>query len=97
MRVIFGVCGGGECHINNDMTNLRNEGLISADRRTKPTLMLTIPRSLFKSSTKDLSFPIFGIVIQRTHQHPFCGHQRTSQSYDAGPEGLPLLASHRER
>ena len=29
--------------------------------------MLTIPRSLVKSSTKDLSFPIFEIVIQRTH------------------------------
>ena len=28
--------------------------------------MLTIPRSIFKSSTKDLSCPIFGIVIQRT-------------------------------
>ncbi len=26
--------------------------------------MLTIPRSLFKSYTKDLSFPIFELVIQ---------------------------------
>ena len=26
--------------------------------------MLTIPRSLFKSSTKDLSLPIFELVIQ---------------------------------
>jgi hypothetical protein len=51
-------------------TNLWNKGLISADRRTKPTLMLTIPRSLFKSSTKDLSAPIFGIMIQHTHQAP---------------------------
>ena len=47
-------------------TNLRNKGLISADRRTRPTLMLTIPRSLVKSSTKDLSFPTVGIVFQRT-------------------------------
>ena len=32
--------------------------------------MLTIPRSLVKSSTKDLSFPTVGIVIQRTpHGH----------------------------
>jgi hypothetical protein len=31
--------------------------------------MLTIPRSLVKSSTKDLSFPISEIVIQRTHCH----------------------------
>ena len=42
----------------------RNKGLISVDRRTKPTLILTIPRSLFKSSTKDLSSAIFEIVIQ---------------------------------
>ena len=41
-----------------------NKGLISVDRRTKPTLILTIPRSLFKSSTKDLSFAIFEIVTQ---------------------------------
>ena len=44
-----------------------NKGLISVDRRTKPTLILTIPRSSFKSSTKDLSFPIFEIIIQDTH------------------------------
>ena len=58
--------GGGEVFEVN-RTNLQNEGLISADRRTKPTLMLTIPRSIFKSSTRDLSCPIFGIMIQRTH------------------------------
>ena len=48
------------------MTNLWNKGLISADRRTKPTLMLTIPRSSLKSYTMDLSFPIFEIMIQDT-------------------------------
>ena len=32
-----------------------NKGLISEDRRNKPTLPLTIPHSIFKSSTKDLS------------------------------------------
>ena len=47
-------------------TYLRNKGLISAGRRTKPTPMLTIPRFLFKSSTKDKSLPIFGIVIQHS-------------------------------
>ena len=31
----------------------RNEGLISADRNDKATLLLTIPRSISKSSTKD--------------------------------------------
>ena len=45
-------------------TNRWNVGLISADRRARPTLMLTIPRPKVKSSTKDLSLPIFEIVIQ---------------------------------
>ena len=45
-------------------TNLQNKGLISADRGTRATLMRTIPRSLFKSYTKDLSFPIFELVFQ---------------------------------
>ncbi len=44
-------------------TNRQNQGLISADRGTKATLMLTIPRSIFKSSTKDLSLPIFELVF----------------------------------
>ena len=39
-------------------TNLWNKGLISADRSNKATLLLTIPRSLFKSSAKDLPPPI---------------------------------------
>ena len=45
-------------------TNLKNKGLISADRRTSLLSHLTIPCSVFKSSTKDLSFPIFGIIFQ---------------------------------
>jgi len=36
-------------------TNHRNRGRTSADRSTKATLMLTVPRSLNKSSTKDLT------------------------------------------
>ena len=52
---------------SRERTNHGNKGLISVDRRTKPTLILTIPCFLFKSSTKDLSFPIFEIVIQDTH------------------------------
>ena len=47
-----------------NFTNLWNVGLISADRRARPTLMLTIPRPKVKSSTKDLSLLIFEIVIQ---------------------------------
>ncbi len=34
------------------------------DRGTETTLALTIPRSLFKSYTKDLSHAIFELVIQ---------------------------------
>ena len=45
-------------------TNLENKGLISADRNNKATLLLTIPRSVFKSSTKDLSPPISCIAFQ---------------------------------
>ena len=47
-------------------TNHGNKGLISVDRRTRPTLILTIPCFLFKSSTKDLSLPTIGIVIRHT-------------------------------
>jgi hypothetical protein len=36
-------------------TNHRNRSKTSADRSTKATLMLTVPRSLIKSSTKDLT------------------------------------------
>ena len=45
-------------------TNLQNQGWISVDRGTKATLTRTIPRSLFKSYTKDLSFLIFELVVQ---------------------------------
>ena len=51
-------------------TNRQNKGLISADRGTKATLTRTIPRSIFKSSTKDLSFPIFELVIRPRHAAP---------------------------
>ena len=57
-------------HERKKGTNLWNKGLISADRRTRPTLTLTIPSSLVKSSTKDLSFPTVVIVIQRTLPPP---------------------------
>ena len=45
-------------------TNQRTIGLISADRSNKATLLLTIPRSKFKSSAKDLSSLIFEVIIQ---------------------------------
>ena len=40
-------------------TNRRNRGWTSADRSTRATLMLTVPRSLVKSSTEDLTWPTF--------------------------------------
>ena len=49
-------------------------GWISADRRTKPTLTLTIPRSISKSSTEDLSLPTIGITM----------------TYDAGPKSIAI-------
>ena len=47
-------------------TNLHNQGLISADRNNKATLLLTIPSYIFKSSAKDLSRAIFEIMILHT-------------------------------
>ena len=44
-------------------TNRQNKGWTSADRSTKATLMLTVPRSLFKSSTKDLTWPTLENII----------------------------------
>ena len=46
------------------VTNQRTIGLISVDRSNKATLLLTIPRSKFKSSAKDLSSLIFEVIIQ---------------------------------
>jgi hypothetical protein len=59
---VAGQEGGGGGRKNS--TNLPNKGLISADRGTKATLTLTIPRSIFKSYTKDFSFPTFELVFQ---------------------------------
>ena len=59
-------------------TNLGNKGLISADRSNKATLLLTIPRCVFKSSAKDLSFPIFQLEIAVSNPVPFCLKLRPS-------------------
>ena len=63
-------------------TNLQNKGLISVDRGTKATLTRTIPRSLFKSYTKDLSFPIFELVFQHRLADMFCRQPVPLQCYD---------------
>ena len=53
-----------EKKVTKNVTNQRTIGLISADRSNKATLLLTIPRSKFKSSAKDLSSLIFEVIIQ---------------------------------
>jgi hypothetical protein len=56
------------------------------DRRTKPTLARTIPRSLFKSSTKDLSLPIFEIVIEAATAARFVDNGVPAHLMILGPE-----------
>ena len=88
-RVVVLVCvvvggvllGGGEMSIR---TNLWDKGLISAGRSAKTTPLLTIPRHIFKSSTRDLSLPIFGIMFLLTQ-------------YMMLTFRLSLLALHRQR
>ena len=53
--------------------------------------MRTIPRSLFKSSTKDLSLPIFELVIQHQSALSFCAETVPLQFYDLGPPEEPIL------
>ncbi|PKB93990.1 hypothetical protein RhiirA5_279988, partial [Rhizophagus irregularis] len=66
-----------------------NTGLISADRSTKATLLLTIPSPIFKSSAKDLSNPILEITIQRQVERPFRPTTKP-QVYDLGAKALFL-------
>ena len=77
-------------------TNHWNKGRSSADRRTKPTLVRTEPRSLFKSSTKDSSLSTFEIVLWR-YLPPRFWSSKHCAVYDAGPEGLSVFCSHRKR
>jgi hypothetical protein len=73
-------------------TNLQNKGLISADRGTKATLTLTIPRSLFKSYAKDLSFPIFELVFQHRPAEPVVDRRcRYNIMILDPPEDEPIL------
>ena len=72
-HVKLGGCRLGGVRIDRDVgmtstcTNQRNRGRTSADRSTKATLMLTVPRSLIKSSTKDLTWPSLEIVFRHTY------------------------------
>ena len=67
------------------VTNLHNKGLISEDRSNKATLLLTIPRCLFKSSAKDLSPPIFEILIRRPRS------STQDCLYDFGPKPICIM------
>ena len=51
--------------------------------------MRTIPRSVFKSFTNELSFPIFEIVFE-AHRLQVLPYSRATQYYVFGPEGLVL-------
>ena len=68
-------------------TNLWNKGLISADRSSTSTLLLTIPRSLFKSSAKDLSSPISEIMIRELASS-------TSATHRCPPNMIPGIHRH---
>jgi hypothetical protein len=50
--------------------------------------MLTIPRSIFKSYTKDLSVPIFELTSASAYQ-TFVSGRELLQWYDLGPK--PML------
>ena len=54
VRACVHACRGGGAQDKSE-----NKGLISEDRSNKTTLPLTIPRSLFKSSAKDLAPTMF--------------------------------------
>ena len=64
------------------------EGLISTDRGTKPTLMLTIPRSIQSRLQR---------IYLSQHLKLCVGSPRGLHLYDVGPGGLSLFALHRER
>ena len=79
--------GGGEGRERNatGVTNLHNKGLISEDRSNKATLLLTIPRCLFKSSAKDLSPSIFEILIRIPR------YSTQVRLYDFGPKPICIM------
>lgn len=54
------------------------------DRDTKATLTRTIPCSIFKSSTKDLSLPIFELVLQHRLILRLIKNRVPLQYYDLG-------------
>ena len=71
------------CGRKKKVANLQNQGLISADRGTKATLTRTVPGSLFKSYTKDLSLPEFE-VVSASSARPLLAEREPLQWYDLG-------------
>ena len=71
----------------------RNKGLISADRNNRATLLLTIPRSTFKSSTKDLYPTIFEVLFGALAARGLWSFPapRSAGFYDPGTRVLSLL------
>ena len=84
----FDELGGGEGEMLYCITNRLNKGLISVDRNKRMLLYyLQYPVPTFKSSAKDLSRPIFGIVFQRA----------TDTACFAAPARLKFMALEKHR
>ena len=65
---------------------MRRNGLTSADRSNKATLLLTVPPSTFKSSAKDSSPRIFQIAIRGRALEAFPPPGPLATRYDTGAE-----------
>ena len=79
---------GGEGEMLYCITNRLNKGLISVDRNKRMLLYyLQYPVPTFKSSAKDLSHPIFGIVFQRA----------TDTACFAAPARLKFMALEKQK
>ena len=73
----------GKEDVLSSLKKLKIKGLISEDRGNKTTLQLTIPRSLFKSSAKD--------VYPDIHQSSHCDVTKMEVSVrHAGPAVAPI-------
>lgn len=89
LSLLFVVVEGvGEGEMLYCITNRLNKGLISVDRNKRMLLYyLQYPVPTFKSSAKDLSHPIFGIVFRRA----------TDTACYAAPARLKFMALERHR
>ena len=72
----------------------RNKGLISADRRTKPTLMLTIPRSYQVVYKRFINLDVWNYFSAHPPRFRARG---TTRNYMVLGRSLSLLRSHRDQ